>query len=99
MKEPSANSGFSCGVVAGGKAYCWGANNRNQLGIANNINFVSVPQPVAGGLSFTGLRAGGFHVCGLDVSNAAYCWGDNKAGQLGDGTLTPAATPKHVIQN
>ena len=94
----SANSGFSCGL-ASGKAYCWGANNRGQLGIGTTGNFVSIPQPVAGGHTFVALRAGGFHACGLVADGSAYCWGNNDAGQIGDGSFKSSAAPKEVVAN
>jgi alpha-tubulin suppressor-like RCC1 family protein len=95
----SANSGFSCGLTAGGKAYCWGANNRGQLGIGTTASSARIPQPVAGGLTFTALRAGAYHVCGLTSNGSAYCWGDNESGQLGDGSYKPSAKPTPVAGN
>ena len=82
-----------CGLVADGKAYCWGYNGSGQLGdgtagspadyrAANR----SVPVAVLGGRTFASLTAGGSHTCGLTSAGTAYCWGANSQGQLGDGT-------------
>src|SRR5437762_12210009 len=47
-------------------------------------------------LVFTALSAGNGHACGLTTDGAAYCWGFNEDGGLGNGTTgdsttTPAA--------
>ena len=42
------------------------------------------------------LAAGARHTCALDATDTVFCWGDNGAGQLGDGTVgapRPAAKP------
>jgi len=51
---------------------------------------------VAGGLSFASVDPGSLHTCGLTTSGAAYCWGDNTYGQLGDGTVMDRLTPVAV---
>lgn len=55
-------------------------------------------------LRFRQLGSGSDHVCGLNTSGRAYCWGSNLLGQLGDGTLvdrlapTPVATAERFDQ-
>jgi hypothetical protein len=42
------------------------------------------------------LTAGHMHTCGLTVEGRAYCWGNNYAGALGDGTKTNRLVPTPV---
>lgn len=42
------------------------------------------------------VAAGGFHVCRVTESGAAYCWGNNQGGQLGDGSLRERGEPSRV---
>jgi alpha-tubulin suppressor-like RCC1 family protein len=51
---------------------------------------------VVGGITFASLTAGGDHTCGLTGGRAAYCWGANGVGELGDGSTTDRATPVAV---
>lgn len=74
----------SCGVVSSGLAYCWGKNDRGQLGDGGSNSDQSEPISVNGGMSFTSLSAGENHTCGLHSSGQAYCWGRDDRGQLGD---------------
>ncbi len=50
----------------------------------------------AGSLSLMSLAAGDTHACGLTSAGAAWCWGQNTHGQLGDGTTTDRAAPVAV---
>ena len=44
-------------------------------------------------LTFASVDAGIAHSCGVTTDGAAYCWGSNGAGQLGDGFLTSRTSP------
>jgi alpha-tubulin suppressor-like RCC1 family protein len=56
------------------------------------------PEPVAvsGGLAFTSISAGFQHACAVTSSGAAYCWGQNYYGELGNGTTDSSAVPVPV---
>src|SRR5437867_12962128 len=41
----------------------------------------------------TAVELGSFYSCSLLQDGTVRCWGDNSAGQLGDGTTTNASTP------
>jgi alpha-tubulin suppressor-like RCC1 family protein len=96
----TAGEYHSCGLSASGAAYCWGRNGYGQLGDGTTTSR-NTPTPVAGGLTFTNISAArgnleSGHTCGVTSSGAAYCWGSNSKGQLGDGTKTSHLTPTPV---
>ena len=87
----------TCGLTLASVALCWGTNSDGQVGDGTTTSR-SAPVRVAGGVTFRGLTAPalGFHTCGVDQNNRAYCWGLNSSGQLGDGTTTRRLTPTPV---
>jgi alpha-tubulin suppressor-like RCC1 family protein len=93
----TAGDSHMCGETTGKKAYCWGTNSLGSLG--NGVGGVGgiEPKPVAvsGGLLFAQLSAGR-GTCGKTPEGAAYCWGENGDGQLGDGTTVSRFVPTLV---
>ena len=85
----------ACALVAGGAAYCWGQNLHGQLGDGSNENRTTAT-PVAGGIRFRSIYAGGALTCGFSQDGSQYCWGLNQSGQLGDGTRESRSTPTLV---
>lgn len=92
------NIGHTCGLTTTGAAYCWGDNERGQLGTGtSDVAAHPSPAPVSGGLTFAMLSAGlGRHTCGFTSTGAAYCWGENTFGALGNGSATDSPVPMAV---
>lgn len=86
----------SCAIDTGAVTWCWGLNDRGQVGNGAAAND-SVPTLVSGGRTFTAVSAGVFHSCGLLANGDAYCWGANDFGQLGDGSTTARPVPTLVV--
>ncbi len=90
----------TCALTPTGKAFCWGSNEMGELGavvttrcLSTTVPCAFVPVPVVGGLTFSQIDGGNQFTCALDPVGRAYCWGDNRFGQLGDGTTTKRTTP------
>jgi alpha-tubulin suppressor-like RCC1 family protein len=92
----TAGHRYTCGLTSGAAAYCWGTNESGELGDGSTSWRSSTPVSVAGGITFASVTAGRNHACGLTSAGAAYCWGYNLFGQLGDGSTTARATPVAV---
>jgi alpha-tubulin suppressor-like RCC1 family protein len=91
----TAGLAHTCGLVGDGGAYCWGFNERGELGDGSRRQR-STPVAVIGELRFTSLSPGGLHTCGVTTTNQVFCWGFNLNGQLGDGTNSDRATPGQI---
>jgi len=98
----------TCGVTTDGNIYCWGSNTSGQLGVPDTDESCrssrhrgqcsTRPMAVKGldGHTFVSVTTGTDHTCGLTTGGAAYCWGGNNGGQLGDGTTTQRWEPAPV---
>jgi alpha-tubulin suppressor-like RCC1 family protein len=73
--------------------YCWGANNRGQVGIGSTT-ITNAPRAV--GLSgVTHVSNGATTTCAIQA-DGLYCWGE---GPLGDGTTASSTTPVEIVGN
>ncbi len=111
-RQLDAGTNHTCGITTAGTAYCWGKANVGALGTTEPVelchfyeagptgyNFACAltPKAVAGGMTFRQISAGEEFTCALTGAGAAWCWGNNTSGQLGDGTTTRRTTPVQVL--
>jgi alpha-tubulin suppressor-like RCC1 family protein len=111
FRQVSVGPNHTCAVNPYGVIWCWGFNMNGELGAGTTTpsgcsvdawDCVSrVPVRVQGnGLVFRQVSAGGAeggYTCGVTTDNRAYCWGFNRYGTLGDGSVTQRLTPAPVV--
>jgi len=98
VRSVAAGTYHTCALMVDGGVKCWGDNSFSQIG--DGIWWVyyrPTPANVAG-LSggATAIAAGYGHTCAL-TGDGVRCWGENRYGQLGDGTVTRRFMPVDVV--
>jgi alpha-tubulin suppressor-like RCC1 family protein len=92
----------TCALDADGAAWCWGRNDVGQLGLGGtDTNVRLVPTRVSGSQRFVRLTTRFDTTCGITMSGALWCWGENREGQLAQddpfpGTGRPRSSPVAV---
>jgi alpha-tubulin suppressor-like RCC1 family protein len=88
---------FACGLEAqSGIAYCWGDNHAGALG-SGSPSDGEFPAAVSGARRFSSISVGNYATCAIETQTAfAYCWGENRNGDLGDGTFETRWEPTKV---
>lgn len=89
VRQVAAGSRSTCALLTNETVKCWGGNKYGELGDgttgdANQVRLAPVTVKNLTGVK--SLSAGTHHACALLAGGTAKCWGENKYGQLGDGT-------------
>jgi alpha-tubulin suppressor-like RCC1 family protein len=79
----------SCAVKSDKTVACWGHILTDNPKVAPEANYSEQrpPHTVAGVTDVIAIGTAYFHTCALKAKGTVECWGDNKFGQLGDGTV------------
>ncbi|MCN9243592.1 Ig-like domain repeat protein [Streptomyces sp. RY43-2] len=87
----------SLALTSDGRVFAWGYNAYGQLGDGTTTNrSTPVEVHLPAGVQATAISGGGYHSLALTSDGRVLAWGNNSAGQLGDGTTTQRTTPVEV---
>jgi hypothetical protein len=79
----------TCAIQTTRELRCWGRGAGGRLGIGNMSDTGNsgpvIPEPPAPSFRWGSASAGAAHTCGLAEDGALWCWGENRAGELGLG--------------
>ena len=84
----AAGGSHTCAIRSDGALRCWGKNEFGQLGNGlSGFGEVSLsPDVVNSTVSWVDVTAGNNFSCGVKEDGTLWCWGQNIAGQVGQGT-------------
>lgn len=90
----AAGDAHTCAITDQGELYCWGSNERGQLGIDAAV----APSPVRVGerRDYRALALGSEHSCAVTAVGSVWCWGNNQHGQVGVGDAPVVPGPALV---
>jgi alpha-tubulin suppressor-like RCC1 family protein len=96
MAAVKAGKWHTCALTAAGGVMCWGLNHRGLCGDGTTMDRRTPVDVVGLSGGVAALAAGRQHACALMENGGIKCWGDNRNGQLGDGTTTDRHVPVDV---
>jgi alpha-tubulin suppressor-like RCC1 family protein len=96
VTQVAAGGGFSMALRSDGTVWAWGDNRAGQLGPGTTSSHVVTPVKVTGLASVTKISAGGSFALALLSDGTVRAWGDNRRGQLGNGTTASSPVPVKV---
>lgn len=95
----AAGDAYTCGLSLNSEAFCWGGipGYFDPQPLQDSlIPHSAVPLRVPGARRFVEITVGALPICALDSERAAYCWGSNQLGEVGDGSYLAKRGPSAV---
>jgi len=94
---PAAGSAHTCALATDGGVWCWGANDKGQLGSGDRVGRAE-PRQVTLPAKAIDVRTAFEFNCAVLTDASAWCWGYNWEGQLGLGDTHPGEDHLEPIQ-
>lgn len=93
----SAGGNHTCAIVSDGSLWCWGRNDKGQLGLGDTVDRSS-PTRIGSATNWRSVSAGNNSTtCAVNTLNEVFCWGYNFNGQVGvDKATTSVTSPTKV---
>ena len=88
--------GHACALMPTGYVWCWGRNDRGQLGYPSATT-PGEPRPVPAISTAVQVVAGDLHTCARLADGTVKCWGANGSGQLGNASTVDSSAPVTAI--
>jgi hypothetical protein len=88
FRSIAAGGAHTCAVGTDGAVYCWGDDFSGAVGGGRNQAETEPVNVDRGRYAMESVTAGGKHSCGITRTGEAYCWGENRYGQVGVGSRT-----------
>jgi alpha-tubulin suppressor-like RCC1 family protein len=94
VRSVSEGTSHTCAALNDGSAWCWGSDQYAQLGDgttgdpSTHLRLSPVRVRTSSGFlaDVVQISAGEYHTCAVTGDGAAWCWGQDTFGQVGDGT-------------
>jgi alpha-tubulin suppressor-like RCC1 family protein len=98
VRQLSAGAATSAALLSDGTVWTWGDNTFGALGNGTSGGSVSTPQRVAGlsGITQIAVGTGDRDIYAVRSDGSLWAWGDNGAGELGNGTTVSHFNPIQV---
>jgi alpha-tubulin suppressor-like RCC1 family protein len=99
VRSIAAGASHNCAALTSGQSWCWGANQRGQLGDGTATSPRRLPVLVSGlgAGRVVHVVGGAEHTCAKLADGNLWCWGGNDDGQFGDNTTLSSTAPRRSL--
>ena len=91
----TAGNESTCALTSDGSVSCWGLNDNGQLGNGTRDTAYAPVATALTGIAKLGIVKNAYTICATSTSGGGVCWGQNYAGQIGDGQQYPPRESKY----